>query len=126
MARKSVHVTYKPTDESRIPDSLTEGAAVLMDLRDRGMVDAVGKRLHIRRQGGYSALDAWLMLLLFFAAGARQGVRKFWEVVRPVGMRLAALAGRRCLPSSASLSRALRAVGFTSPRRRPSSTQRRR
>lgn len=110
MARGTLNVTFKPTDEARIPDSVTEGAALLMDLRGRGTIDAVGQRLRIRRQGGYSGLDVWIVLLLFFAAGATRGIRKFWDVLRPVAKRVAAVAGRRALPSSASLSRALDAV----------------
>ncbi len=43
MARSSVQVTYKATDKSRIPDALTEGTSVLMDLQQRGIVAAVGR-----------------------------------------------------------------------------------
>ena len=110
MARSSVQVTYNSTDEARIPDALTEGASLLMDLQRRGIVSAVGAHLRIRRQGGYSALDVWLMLLVFFTTGAGRGVRAFWELFRPHVLQLAALAGRRRLPSPASLSRALDAV----------------
>lgn len=111
MARRSLKVTSKPTDPARIPDILTEAAALLIDLLRRGIVDAVGKRLHIRRQGGYCALDVWLLLLVFFTAGACHGVRTFWEdVLSPYARQLAALADRKQLPSPASVSRALEAV----------------
>ena len=110
MARGSVQVTYKPTDGARIPDALTEGTSLLMDLHRRGIVTAVGDRLRIRRQGGYCALDVWLVLLVFFTTGAGQGVRAFWELLRPYVLQVAAVAGRRRLPSPASLSRALDAV----------------
>ena len=110
MARGSVQVTYKATDEARIPDSLTEGAAVLMDLRRRGTKKAVGERLRIRRQGGYSAFDVWVLLLLFFTTGASEGVRPFWDWLRPFMLQMAALAGRRKLASPSSVSRALNAV----------------
>ena len=110
MARRSVHVTYKPVDCARIPDDLVEGAALLTSLGERGVVDAVGERLRIRRQGGYAGLDVWLVLLLFFSTGASRGFRGFWDLLRPVMPRLAALAGRRRLPSPASVSRALDAV----------------
>ena len=111
MARGTLHVTCKGADEARIPDKLTEGAVVLADLRRSGLLDGVGERVHIRRQGGYCGLDVWILLLLFYAAGAVRGFRKFWEdELRPVASRVAAVAGRRQLPSSASLSRALDAV----------------
>lgn len=111
MARNSAQITYEPTDQKRIPDALTEGTSLLMDLRQRGTVAAVGGRLRIRRQGGYSALDVWLLLLLFFTTGRRYGVRAFWDLLRPYVVRVAAVAGRRRLPSPASLSRAPKRSG---------------
>ena len=111
MARGTVEVTYDSPDDSRIPDQLTEGASLLMDLHRRGILAAIGDRLHIRRQGGYCGLDVWLTLLLYFTASPGQGIRMFWEeTLRPHMQQLAALAGRRSLPASASLSRALDAV----------------
>lgn len=110
MARPRINVTFQPTDTARIPDDLTEGAALLLDLQDRGALDELGQRLRIRRQGGYCGLDVFLMLLLFFAASARRGLRGFWDLLRPHVLKLAALAGRRSLPSPASMSRALEAV----------------
>jgi len=111
MSREPVEVTYDSPDDSRIPDPLTEGASLLMELRQRGILAAVGKRLHIRRQGGYCGLDVWLTLLLYFTASPGKGIRMFWEeTLRPHMLQLAALAGRRSLPASASLSRALDAV----------------
>jgi hypothetical protein len=110
MARNSVTVTYKKADTTRVPDVLTEGATLLMDLHGRGVVDEVGKRLHIRRQGGYSGLDVFLGLLVFLTTGAAGGLRPFWEEHRTHLRRIAALAGRRGLPAPASLSRALASV----------------
>jgi len=111
MAQGSVEVSYTSADLDRIPDTLTEGAALLMYLRRRGLVDTVGKLVRIRRQGGFCGLDVWVLLLLFFTAGLGRGVKSFWEdVARPHAARLAALAGRRRLPSPASLTRALGAV----------------
>ena len=110
MVRSSIKVTYKQKDEARIPDSLSEGATLLMDLQQRGIVKGVGERLRVRRQGGYSGLDVWLLLLVFFTTGASQGLRAFWDTLRPCVQQLAALAGRLCLPAPASLSRALDVV----------------
>ena len=110
MARRTMDVTYTTTDETRVPDALTEGAMLLMELSKRGVVDTVGERVHIRRQGGYSGLDVFLGLLVFFASGAVGGLRPFWEKHRGPLRRVGALAGRRSLPSPASLSRALNSV----------------
>jgi hypothetical protein len=86
---------------------LTEGATLLMELYGRGTVDEIGKRLHIRRQGGYSGLEVFLGLLVFLTTGATGGLRPFWEKHRAHLRQVAALAGRRGLPAPASLSRAL-------------------
>jgi len=110
MARGSLEVTYEQPDTKRLPDLLTPGAALLFDLQRRGTLAKLGERLRIRRQGGYSGLDVWLVLLLFFSTGAGRGIRKFWEVVRPHVSQLAALCGRRLLATPASVSRALDAV----------------
>ena len=110
MARVSVNVSFKQVDPKRIPDLLVEGAALLMDLRQRGLVDAIGQRLQIRRQGGYCGLDVWLVLFLFFTTGTTRGIRGFWDKARRHAFELAALAGRRSLPSPASVSRALDSV----------------
>ncbi len=112
MARGSVEVTYESPDKARIPDLLTEGAVLLMDLRQRGILGAVGDRLHIRRQGGCGGLDVWLALLLFLLTGTGRGIRAFREIIQPHVVQLAALAGRRRLLAPAGLSRALDAVEF--------------
>ena len=116
MARSTVEVTYGDVDAARLPDGLVEAATVLMELSQRGMVDVVGQRLQIRRQGGYCGLDVWLVLLVYFTMGAGLGFRGFWEVARRHSRQLAALARRRSLPSPASVSRALDAVEFTDVR----------
>ena len=108
--REAFNVTFKEIDASRIPDGLLEGATWLTPLHRRGVVDEAGKKLMIRRQGGFAALDIWLTLLLYFASGATVGIKKYWERLRPHQHAIAALAGRRALPSPASVSRALNAV----------------
>ena len=110
MARDSIEVTYREAEETRIPDFLVEGAAHLMELRERGVVEEAGRRVRIRRQGGFPGLDVWLFLLVFYTTGAGIGLKKFWEKICGHALQLAALAGRRSLPSSASMSRALDAV----------------
>ena len=74
-AIRSYYVTRRKS--SRIPDSLTEGAGVLVDLFGRGRVDETAQRLRVRRQGGYCAVDAWLVLILYFASGMRCAVKSY-------------------------------------------------
>jgi len=110
MASRAVEVTFTAKDVARLPDCLSEGATTLLDITERGLLTLLGEKLHIRRQGGFSGLDVWLMLWLYMASGMKRGVKKFWEVARPHKKTLAALAGQRKLASPASLSRALGAV----------------
>lgn len=110
MSRPSLTVTLSETDVSRIPDLVTEGASLVVDLTQRGKTREVGEKLQIRRQGGYCGLDVWLFLVLFMTSGASVGVRKFWDGIRPMARGLAALGGRKKLMAPASLSRALSAV----------------
>jgi len=110
MPHHTTRVTRKPSDDARIPDMFTEAAALLEALRKRGVVAIIGKVLHIRRQGGYCALDVWLLLLILFTTGATLGVKPLWRKLRPCARQLAALAGRSGLASPASVSRALEAV----------------
>jgi hypothetical protein len=105
VARGSIR--FNNEDKTRVPDSLNEAAGLLMDLKQRGILDAVAERVRIRRQGGYCGLDVVIMLLLFLAAAPKEGLRLFWEKQSAHLLRLGALAGRRRLPSPASVSRAL-------------------
>ncbi len=108
MAQGEIEVTYQSTDTARVPDDLTEGASVFLDLAQRDLIGEAGERVRIRRQGGYSGLDVWLFLLLFFTTGARRGIRTLWDkMLRSHSKQLAALAGRSALVSPAALSRAL-------------------
>jgi hypothetical protein len=110
MQPKRKEVTWNKADHDRIPDVFSEGAALLLDLERRGILESLGQKARIRRQGGYSGFDIVLLLELYFAAGIPVGLRKFWERAHPVARKLAALAGRKRLPSPASVSRALGAV----------------
>lgn len=110
MARKQVRVAVEDVDPARIPDGLVEGGVVLIDLEARGVVRELEERLKIRRQGGYVAVDLWLVLLLFIGHGAVGGFKEFWKLLRPHASALAAAAGRKRLPSPSALSRALGSV----------------
>lgn len=110
MACGTLELTFSGEDGSRIPDNLAEGAVLLLDLQRRGVLESLGERVQIRRQGGFCGFDVWVVLFLFFTTGATSGFRSFWEVARRHALSLAALAGRRSLASPPALSRALEAV----------------
>ena len=108
MARKRVRI--HAADPARIPDSLVAGALLFTDLEARGVVSKLAEKLKIRRQGGYPAVDVFLVVLLYLASEVTEGFKPFWARLRAHVVQLAALAGRKRLPSPASVSRALDSV----------------
>lgn len=112
MARLEPDVKWTKAEAGRIPDALTEGVALLLDLARRQKLPALAERVRIRREGGFSGFDVLLFLLLYFASPKRTGLRRFWDVAGLHSRQLAALAGRTRLPSPASISRALDNVEF--------------
>ena len=110
MARVQRRITCRRPEEAVLPSRLSEGVALVMKQEASGLLAKVGQWLKINRQGGYSALDIYLFLLLYFTSDAGGSLKDFWEWVRGSRERLAALAGRSSLPSASAVSRALSAV----------------
>ena len=110
MPRRQTRITFDKTDLSRVPDPFIESASLLLFLERLGLVARLGRRVLIRREGGYPGVDLALLLLVYFASGLRTGIRKAWEQLGPLSVPMAGLAGRRKLPSPAALSRGLAAT----------------
>ena len=110
MARKLVNVTPQVIDPAQIPEAFIEGGVVLSDLEIRGVVQEAETRLKVRRQGGYAAVDLWLVVLLFLAWKGRGGLKTFWKKVRRHVKALAGAGGRDSLPSPSAVSRGLGSV----------------
>jgi hypothetical protein len=107
MTWRNAEVTRKKANPGRIPDAQAEGVALVLDLARRNQLEELGRRVRIRRAGGYCGFDVLLFLLLFFAEGASTGICKFWERVRPWKRQLASLARRDLLASRSAVSRSL-------------------
>jgi len=110
MARHRKIVTWTKPDTSRLPDWSAQGVALIADLERRGMLEQLTSKIRIRREGGFVGIDVLLLLLLFFSSRCGVGIKTFWSRVRLYKVKLAALAGRKTLPSPSSVSRALDAV----------------
>lgn len=95
---------------SRLPEWATEGAVHLEWMERRGVLKEVGKRLRIRREGGYVGLDVVIFLILFFGSRLSVGIKEFGGRSRNYQRQLAALGGRRRLPAPSSVSRVLGAA----------------
>ncbi len=113
MARRALRVTVKSAEPHVIPDAFIEAAALIADLANRDLIRPLALRLQIRRQGGYCALDVFIFLLIFFTTDIKGGIQNTWKHIRPVAKAMAALAGRKNLPSPSSTSRALRSADTT-------------
>jgi len=108
-ALRSVTVDLR-SDTERIPEMCSEGALIVQDLVASGRMAELGERLQIQREGGYTGLDVFVVLVYFYAAHMRLGIKRFYQRVRGCLAQLAGLANRRTLPTPASVSRALAAV----------------
>ncbi len=110
MARKQLNVAVKDVDPGLIPEHLVPGGVMLVDLEARGAFDKAGVRLKVRRQGGYPALDLWILCLLYHSCGGQTGLKKWWKGAQAHAVPLGAAAGRLRLPSPSSVSRGLGAM----------------
>lgn len=110
MARHSVRVTKQKSTNRKLPAWTAEYALLIETLRRNGVLARVEQRLRLDRRPGYAGIDLFLYLLAWFTYPAQIGLRPFSERVREIGPQLAALAHRASWPTSASVSRALKAV----------------
>ncbi len=100
----------KQKTEERLPDWLNEGASMLTWLSAHDRLKSIEPSVRIHRQGGYCGLDVFIVLVLYYSLAKRSALRGFCERIRPYRKQLAALVGRETLPSSASVSRALKSA----------------
>lgn len=94
----------------RLPEWTSGGVVILEWLRLQGLWEEAKGLLKVQREGGYVGVDALLFLIYYFASGLRVGVKEFSNRTREQQGRLAAVVGRRRLPTQASMSRLLTAV----------------
>lgn len=100
----------KGTDSGRLPEEHSEYVLLAQQLQSAGLLEEIARRLLIYRQGGYTSVDAALFLLAFFCSDSREGLSGFDDDVAPYRPQLAAVGGRRRLPTQPSMSRLLQAV----------------
>lgn len=110
MTEDTLIVTIEPTQRRAFPEWLNEGVALLLHLVATGRWNVLAERLRVQRQGGYSGIDGFLFLLLYFGSGQKQSISKFSQRVGRRGKKLAAVGGRKALPTQSSMSRILSAV----------------
>jgi hypothetical protein len=107
MARRSRTVTHNAAETCDVPDWLSSFVVVAEVLRERGLLQKLGEKLRLYRQGGYTGEDVVLFLLAMFCSGLGRGIKPFHKRTKIHGAKLAAIGGRHKWPTQASLSRAL-------------------
>jgi hypothetical protein len=76
-----------------------------------GVAGRVESRLRLaRRAGSFGGLEVFAFVVAYLAAGPRPSIRGFYDEWKDDLPRVAALVGRHDLPSSGSLSRALKSM----------------
>ena len=113
MSRFQRKFTRIDRDESRLPDVISKASALVLVLFNAGKVEQAGKKLKVRRQGGFCAADGWLLLIVWLQSGAQMGLKTLWkDSLGRCNEQVASLAGRKKLPSPAALSRLLNSMEF--------------
>ena len=112
---RRVDIHEKPKTD-RLPDWASEGAILCEWLEEEGVLEEIGKRLRVQREGGYVGLDVLLFFLFFFASGLSIGIKEFGRRTQSYRRELGALGGRTQLPTPPSVSRFLGAVEETDSR----------
>src|SRR5262245_18319248 len=108
MSRSTRTVTCgKRPKTDRLPEWAGEGAVVVLWLYEIGAIEQIIDRLRIQREGGYIGVDVVLFVLFYLTARLDGGIKGFGKKVRSLRTQLAALGGRRKLPSPSSVSRVL-------------------
>jgi hypothetical protein len=107
MPARSLTVTTRKRSTGRLPEWATRYVVLVESLRAQGVLQAISERLRVARRDGYSGLDIFLFLLLYFASSCRCGVRSFSDRCRPYARELAVVAGRHSWPTQSSVSRFL-------------------
>ena len=94
----------------RLPDWASTGVLIIEWLQRQGLWAEVADRLKVQREGGYAGIDAFVFLAYYFTSGLDVGVKEFSEQAREDHKQLAAVGGRKRLPTQSSMSRILSAA----------------
>lgn len=93
--------------DGKLPSELVPGATLLAILEREGITARIADRFRLSRRGGFGGLEVFAFAVLYLAAGPLPSIRAFYTRCRDYLPLIARLVGRRDLPSSGSLSRAL-------------------
>lgn len=97
---------------ARVPDWAALFRLICEHLREKGHLQRLEELVELdRRADSFKLIDIVLFFIAYYCAQPSQGgIREFWYEIRGYQDKIAAIAGRRKLPSSASVSRFLAEV----------------
>ncbi len=106
----SVHFVTGSKRQSHMPEWTPEFAELVEHVSATGVLAEAGRRLRFAYKRGFPALDLVVFFLTLACGSSTGGIRGFRTKINACAVRLAAIAGRARLPTSASVSRALHAA----------------
>lgn len=110
--QEDIVISNQDHGPKRLPKWAASFRLICEHLRQQGYLERLEELDGLDRRGdSYQLVDIVLFLVAYYCAGAlEEGLRDFWYELREYLDEVAALAGRRKLPSSSSVSRFLKAV----------------
>ena len=110
MAEKRCRVIPEKRSRGELPQSYSEAVALLTSIDREVGLKNVARRLQLKRGRGYQGIDLLMPLVGMFTAGGRGGLKGWLADAAPHNGQLAAVMGRRSLPTQSALSRTLAAI----------------
>ncbi len=106
----SVQFVTRSKRQSHMPEWTPEFAELVEHVSTTGLLAEAAKRLRFAYKRGFPVLDLVVFFLTLACGYSNGGIRGFRTKIKGCAVRLAAIAGRASLPTSASVSRALHAA----------------
>ena len=105
-------VSKKKKEITELPHWATEGAIWVQKLFENGCLKKLEEQFQVyRKAGGFVGIDVALFFIFFFCSKSIQSLKIFGELSKPFRKEMAALGGRKNLPTPAAISRFLSVVG---------------
>lgn len=106
----SVQFVTRSRRVAQMPEWASEFSELVQHATDSALFAEVARRLRFSYKRGFGMLDLAVFFVALACGYSKGGIRGFRSSIHACAVRLAAIAGRRCLPTSASVSRGLSAA----------------
>ena len=106
----SVQFVTRSRRVAQMPEWASEFTELVEHATESGLLAEVARRLRFSYKRGFGMLDLAVFFVALACSYSKGGIRGFRSSIQACAVRLAAISGRRCLPTSASVSRGLYAA----------------